>query len=365
MAKKRMIDGAFRITEAFGTLSYRQRDLWYGLISTADDQGRLIGHAAYVRSQVWPYDDIPLSEVSKDLEALEQAGFILIYTANESKYIQILKWHEQQREATWLAASELPAPDGWVDHARYHGKNGNIILLNWETRDEPQSIPCKQEVSTLPESYLGATYPATSELPTPLPTQLPRLNDDDDDDNEDEDEEKECVNSFSGEKEFPRARELRGAHTPQKTEIPKAEENPREKRFKPPTVEEVRAYCEERKNSVDAEKFVDFYASKGWMVGSNRMKDWQASVRTWERKDSDFRNSANRGPAGKGTAAGSGKSINSSNERRKTLVELYDEREAAKRAEAEANAKIIDGTFADARSEPVYVGLQTAGGGGR
>lgn len=177
--------------------------------------------------------------------------------------------------------------------------------------------------------------------------------------------EKECVNSFSGEKEFPRARELRGAHTPQKTEIPKAEENPREKRFKPPTVEEVRAYCEERKNSVDAEKFVDFYASKGWMVGSNRMKDWQASVRTWERKDSDFRNSANRGPSGKGTAASSGKSTNSTNERRKTLVELYDEREAAKRAEAEANAKIIDGSFTDVRSEPVYGGLQTAGGGGR
>lgn len=178
-------------------------------------------------------------------------------------------------------------------------------------------------------------------------------------------EEKECVNSFSPEKEFPRARELRGAHTPKKTEIPKAEENPREKRFKPPTVEEVRAYCEERQNSVDAEKFVDFYASKGWMVGSNRMKDWQAAVRTWERKDSDFRNPANRSPSGSGTAAGSGKSINSSNERRKTLVELYDEREAAKRAEAEANAKIIDGTFTDARSEPVYVGLQTAGGGGR
>ena len=139
----------------------------------------------------------------------------------------------------------------------------------------------------------------------------------------------------------------------------------KEKRFKLPTVEEVRAYCEERQNSVDAEKFVDFYASKGWMVGSNRMKDWQASVRTWERKDSDFRNSANRGPSGKGTAAGSGKSINSSNERRKTLVELYDEREAAKCAEAEANAKIIDGSFTDVRSEPIYGGLQTAAGGGR
>ena len=54
-------------------------------------------------------------------------------------------------------------------------------------------------------------------------------------------------------------------------------------RFAPPTLEEVKAYCQERHNKVDAEKFVDFYESKGWMVGKNKMKDWQAAVRTWER----------------------------------------------------------------------------------
>lgn len=56
-------------------------------------------------------------------------------------------------------------------------------------------------------------------------------------------------------------------------------------RFTPPTVEEVAAYCKERGNGVDAQKFVDFYASKGWMVGKSSMKDWKASVRTWERGD--------------------------------------------------------------------------------
>lgn len=54
--------------------------------------------------------------------------------------------------------------------------------------------------------------------------------------------------------------------------------------FKPPTIEEVKAYCEERKNGVDADTFVDFYAAKGWMVGSNKMKDWKACVRTWEKR---------------------------------------------------------------------------------
>ena len=55
------------------------------------------------------------------------------------------------------------------------------------------------------------------------------------------------------------------------------------KRFTPPTIEEVKAYCQERGNSVDAETFVDFYESKGWCVGKNKMKDWKACVRTWEK----------------------------------------------------------------------------------
>jgi predicted phage replisome organizer len=53
--------------------------------------------------------------------------------------------------------------------------------------------------------------------------------------------------------------------------------------FVKPTVEEIRTYCNERKNNVDAETFFDFYESKGWLIGKNPMKDWQAAVRTWER----------------------------------------------------------------------------------
>ena len=60
-------------------------------------------------------------------------------------------------------------------------------------------------------------------------------------------------------------------------------ENIKEKRFTPPTVEEVRDYCRERNNNVDPVTFVDFYTAKGWCVGKNKMKDWKACVRTWER----------------------------------------------------------------------------------
>ena len=56
-------------------------------------------------------------------------------------------------------------------------------------------------------------------------------------------------------------------------------------KFTPPTVTEVSSYCKERNNDVDAERFCDFYQSKNWMVGKNKMKDWRAAVRTWEKKD--------------------------------------------------------------------------------
>ncbi len=55
------------------------------------------------------------------------------------------------------------------------------------------------------------------------------------------------------------------------------------KRFVPPTLEEVQDYCFERNNGVDAQRFIDYYTANGWLVGKNKMKDWKAAVRTWER----------------------------------------------------------------------------------
>jgi hypothetical protein len=71
-----------------------------------------------------------------------------------------------------------------------------------------------------------------------------------------------------------------------------ASPNTRSKRFAPPTVDEVRAYCLERGNCVNPQRFVDYYSSNGWMVGKNKMKDWKAAVRTWEQKESNGRPAA-------------------------------------------------------------------------
>lgn len=57
------------------------------------------------------------------------------------------------------------------------------------------------------------------------------------------------------------------------------------KRFEKPTLSEIKEYCIERNNNVDAQHFYDYYESNGWKVGKNSMKNWQAAVRTWERSE--------------------------------------------------------------------------------
>lgn len=70
-------------------------------------------------------------------------------------------------------------------------------------------------------------------------------------------------------------------------------ENIKRKSFTKPTIEEIQQYCTERNNGINAEAFYDFYESKNWYVGKNKMSDWKACVRTWERrKDTNTKKSA-------------------------------------------------------------------------
>lgn len=97
-------------------------------------------------------------------------------------------------------------------------------------------------------------------------------------------------------------REEKGSPTPpikeeSKQETIKPPKPPTRSEFVKPTVEEVAAYCKERGNTVDPQTFVDFYEAKGWCIGKNKMKDWQAAVRTWERSR-DGRTGCNSGATG-------------------------------------------------------------------
>lgn len=82
-----------------------------------------------------------------------------------------------------------------------------------------------------------------------------------------------CNTEIEIEKELDKEKEIDKSGKPTRT------------RFVPPTVEDVKAYCKERSNNVDAERFVNYYTSNGWMVGKNKMKDWKSAVRTWEKNN--------------------------------------------------------------------------------
>jgi predicted phage replisome organizer len=69
--------------------------------------------------------------------------------------------------------------------------------------------------------------------------------------------------------------------------IKKEKSTVKAKAFTIPTILEIKEYCEERKNNVDAEKFFDYYESKGWLVGKTKMKNWQAAIRNWEKNSFD------------------------------------------------------------------------------
>jgi hypothetical protein len=67
--------------------------------------------------------------------------------------------------------------------------------------------------------------------------------------------------------------------------------------FEIPKSDQVYAYCLERNNNVDPDTFINFYSSKGWMIGKNKMKDWKAAIRTWEK--SNNRTVNNNAPSSK------------------------------------------------------------------
>lgn len=80
-----------------------------------------------------------------------------------------------------------------------------------------------------------------------------------------------------------------GLKTSEEIPPPGSAPPPSLKRFVKPTVDEIRAYCTERRNNVDAEYFYDYYESNGWKVGGRgAMKDWRAAVRTWEKNNGKY-----------------------------------------------------------------------------
>jgi hypothetical protein len=170
MANRRMIDATFWQSETMARLPVEQRLLFIGLFSNADDQGRLRGHPALVRSMVFPYDDVEVGQIEAGLQALEREGCIHRYTAGGGQCLQIVNWWKYQK-LQWASPSRIPAPEGWRDRVRYR-EGGKIRQQNWG--DEAPARPPAEPPTPDTLHDLGPTgNPLPDASPDALPEPLP------------------------------------------------------------------------------------------------------------------------------------------------------------------------------------------------
>lgn len=114
------------------SLSFFNRLVWIGLITIADDQGRMQDSANLIRSKMFPMYDVPLKDIEGALIEFCKAGKITRYIAENKKLIQIVHWWKHQRPQ-WAGKSIFPAPPAWTDRIRCHIKGNTIQSLNWES----------------------------------------------------------------------------------------------------------------------------------------------------------------------------------------------------------------------------------------
>lgn len=156
MANRRMIDSNLFEDDFIGSLEFFGRFLWIGLFSAVvDDQGRCADNPAIIRARVFPFDQVSDEQVEGILARMANEGKILRYQAGMKRLIQVMHWWDYQ-QPSWASESKYPAPEGWTDRVKYHGKGNKIILLNWEHDGGFERVTADG-----------------SALPSPLPSGLP------------------------------------------------------------------------------------------------------------------------------------------------------------------------------------------------
>lgn len=231
MPSRLLREGILESTAVNG-LSFPAEVFYRRLMSVVDDFGRFDGRPAVLRGRLYALklDTVREADISRWIAECEKAGLIALYTVQQKPYLLFLKLGPARAKQ-----SKFPAPPAQAEDAP-----GQSASANDCERLHADVNGCAQVKSDVP--YSGS-YSGTG--------------------------------SDSGSGSDSRA----GGPSPAT--------DTGGKRFVPPTVEEVAAYCRERNNTVDPEKFVNFYASKGWMIGKNQMKDWRACVHTWEKNGRD------------------------------------------------------------------------------
>lgn len=111
MARRRMIDPNFWESEDVSELSFFARLLFIGLVSQADDEGKGKANANYIKSLVFPYDDVRVAEVEKALSEISQKTSVILYTVDGKRYYKFKNWDKWQT-INRPQPSTLPNPEG-------------------------------------------------------------------------------------------------------------------------------------------------------------------------------------------------------------------------------------------------------------
>jgi hypothetical protein len=218
----RILKESICTSDSIASLSLEAEQLFYRMIVNCDDYGVLDARISILKSRCFPLisSDITDEQMKSRLKEIADQNIIIFYENSGRYYIKMVSWENHQQ-----IRAKRPKYPLITDN------NSNLISSD---------IICNQMISNV-----------TVIQSNPIQSNPIRESE---------------SNLYVGEKESP---------TPPDTSKQK-------KQFILPEVEEIFAYCSERNNKVDPQRFFDFYQSKGWMVGKNKMKDWKAAVRTWE-----------------------------------------------------------------------------------
>jgi len=228
MARSRNIKPGIFKNEILGTEDPLLTILFEGLWCHADREGRLEDRPRRIKAEIFPYREA--LDINRYLTELAQFKFILRYEVAGVAYIEIIKFLKHQNPHKTEKPSEIPPPQ--------NKSNKNSGLSN-------------NGKSTVQVPLNNGSCPADS------------LNTD-------------SLNTDSLNVRDPKQKTTENNPT-----------NKNKKRFVKPSVDDVRAYCVERNNKIDAEFFINHYESNGWKVGKTKMVDWKAAVRTWEKNEYD------------------------------------------------------------------------------
>ena len=132
---KRMIDSSVWRSENFASLPPMARLLMMGMITTADDQGRVLANPKFLRGDFFAYDDdVKTVDVQEWLTAIHTNETIILYTVDGKQYAQFANWWKYQ-SLQYAMPSKFPKPEAWMDRIRYNFSRGVTLTFNWSLTD--------------------------------------------------------------------------------------------------------------------------------------------------------------------------------------------------------------------------------------